>query len=401
MPPSPMPGNWREGSSLTELAVAIVADDLTGAMDAAAPFARRGARTSVVIALERLAEVIAQGDLPEVLAVNTESRHLPADQAARRVAEAIERLLPLAPQILFKKVDSTLRGNVVAECLAARRSSGRGLLVCPAVPAQGRTLRGGQVYVHGEPLASSDYGRDARSAPPAEPLPTLFGHEGLAFPVIPAGTVPDESDAIVDAVSETDLKALAQRLLEEPWRWLVVGAAGLTEALSDSLFPTPAESVPLTPPMDSLLFAVGSRCDQARRQVDHLCDAVPGLPVIHAMDDDMARPDPARLRLIVPERQPSARFTAEQVAQGMARCIGELLLMSGHAPLLFLTGGDTAMAVLERVGVRQIVLAGEWAPGVAWGWLDGERDRPVMTKAGGFGDDALLARLGQASTTRG
>lgn len=390
---------------MTELVVVIIADDLTGAMDAAAPFARRGARTSVIVALDHLADVLAgvsdQGGLPEVLAINTESRHLPADQAARRVSEAFERLLPFAPYLLFKKVDSTLRGNVVAECLAARRSSGRRLLVCPAVPAQGRTLRDGQVYVHGEPLSASDYAGDARSAPPAEPLITLFEREGLALQTISAGAVPDESDAMVDAVCEDDLQILARRLLEWPQRWLVAGAAGLTEALSIACFSTPAESAPAHPSRENLLIVVGSRCEQARRQVACLCEAVPDVSIIHAMDDDMVRSDPARLRLIVPEREPSARFTAEQVAQGMARCAGELLQTPKGAPLLFLTGGDTAMAIMESLGVQQVELAGEWISGVAWGWLDGKRDRPVMTKAGGFGDDLLLMRLQQVSTTRG
>ncbi|MEC9483681.1 MAG: four-carbon acid sugar kinase family protein [Halomonas sp.] len=387
---------------MTELGVAIVADDLTGAMDAAAPFARRGMRTSVVIALEHLADVIAQGHLPEVLAINTESRHLPADQAAKRVAEACERLLTFAPRLLFKKVDSTLRGNVVAECLAARRSSGRGLLVCPAVPAQGRTLRGGRVYVHDEPLSASDYGQDARSVPPVEPLPILFERQGLAISSLPADSVSDEADAIVDAVSEADLQLLARRLLEYPRRWLAVGAAGLAEAVAGNLCPAHGGSVPLSPPTDSLLIAVGSRCERARRQVACLGEAAPGLPVIHAMDDEGARSGPAQRWLIVPERQPSARFTAERVAQGMARCVVSLLdSRAGQAPLLFLTDGDTAMAVMERLGARQVELAGEWAPGVAWGWLDGDRQRPVMTKAGGFGDDSLLVHLIEASTTRG
>ncbi|MCG7600026.1 four-carbon acid sugar kinase family protein [Halomonas sp. McH1-25] len=386
---------------MSELVVAIVADDLTGAMDAAAPFARRGARTSVVIALEHLAEVIDQGSLPDVLAINTESRHLPADQAARRVATAFGQLLPLTPRVLFKKVDSTLRGNVVAECLAARRCSERGLVVCPAVPVQGRTLRDGQVYVHGEPLAASDYGLDARSAPPVESLPMLFACKGLDIPVIPAGETPDAADAIVDAVSESDLRILARRLLEHPRRWLVVGAAGLTEALAGECFPAVSAAVSAAPPLDKLLIVVGSRCDQARRQIACLCEAYPDLPIVHAMENDSALSAVSRHRLIIPERRPSSRFTAEQVAQGMARCVEELLKLPGRAPLLLLTGGDTAMAVMESLGVRQVELEGEWSPGVAWGWLDGDRQRPVMTKAGGFGDDALLMRLGQASTTRG
>ncbi len=87
----------------------------------------------------------------------------------------------------------------------------------------------------------------------------------------------------------------------------------------------------------------------------------------------------------------------------MARRVVELLDAAApeQAPLLFLTGGDTAMAAMRLMHVQHIELAGEWTPGVAWGWLEGDRRRPVMTKAGGFGDDSLLVQLIEASTTRG
>ncbi len=262
-----MPGNWRRERRVADLTVAIVADDLTGAMDAAAPFARRGAQTRVVVVPEHLAEVLGQGDLPEVLAINTESRHLPANEASVRVATVFAALRPLAPHVLFKKIDSTLRGNVVAECLAARHSSRRGLLICPAVPAQGRTLCDGQVYVHGKPLAATDYGRDARAAPPVEPLPVLFAREGLTLAVISAAERPGTSEAIVDAAHETNLQMLARALLDAPQRWLAVGAAGLSEAIAATLYPNAEASRLMIPPRGLRLIAVGSRCDQARRQV--------------------------------------------------------------------------------------------------------------------------------------
>ncbi|WP_405000889.1 nucleotide-binding domain containing protein [Halomonas sp.] len=64
--------------------------------------------------------------------------------------------------------------------------------------------------------------------------------------------------------------------------------------------------------------------------------------------------------------------------------------------MLFLTGGDIAMATLRRLGVTSISVEAEWAPGVALGCLDGEPTRRVMTKAGGFGAPDLLQRLHRA-----
>ena len=56
------------------LDVAIVADDLTGALDAAAPFAGRGLKTRVLLDIERVASAV--GSDIQVLSLTSESRHL-------------------------------------------------------------------------------------------------------------------------------------------------------------------------------------------------------------------------------------------------------------------------------------------------------------------------------------
>lgn len=128
--------------------LAIIADDLSGALDTAAPFAARGGDARVVISLEALAATLEawQGQWPDVIAVNTESRHLKAEEAALRVREAVRLLTRATPKQWFKKVDSTLRGQVVAECTAVREALGLPLLLAPAVPTQGRTVRDAQVW---------------------------------------------------------------------------------------------------------------------------------------------------------------------------------------------------------------------------------------------------------------
>ena len=112
--------------------IAIVADDLTGALDSAAPFAARGADTRVAATpdLDRLGT-----PMPVVLSVSTMSRHLDADAAAQAVTTTCARLVRLEPTLWFKKIDSTLRGNVAAEVSAAMAASGLDhAVICPAVP---------------------------------------------------------------------------------------------------------------------------------------------------------------------------------------------------------------------------------------------------------------------------
>ncbi len=89
----------------------IIADDLTGALDTAAPFAARGLRTEVVLDLDAVR--VALDGLPDVLSINLASREMSAEAARSAMRRIVERL-PLGMR-LFKKVDSRLKGHVAAE----------------------------------------------------------------------------------------------------------------------------------------------------------------------------------------------------------------------------------------------------------------------------------------------
>ena len=136
----------------------ILADDLTGAADAAIAFARRGAPTCVT-----WGERCASDAGATVLAYDCDSRRLGAQPAAQRQRSAAIRLRSEHGRhaALFKKIDSTLRGQPAAEIAAlcdAVRVPGKSVFgICaPANPSMGRTLRDGRVFVHGEPLENTE-----------------------------------------------------------------------------------------------------------------------------------------------------------------------------------------------------------------------------------------------------
>src|SRR5271157_2579688 len=95
----------------TSLECLLIADDLTGACDAAVHFARRGYRTHV--------RLDSRGEEVSVLAISAESRDLSAAELRQVMNELAQRLPVDRARILFKKIDSTLRGNVGAEIAAA------------------------------------------------------------------------------------------------------------------------------------------------------------------------------------------------------------------------------------------------------------------------------------------
>ena len=130
------------------MTLAILADDLTGACDSSVPFARRGLATRVLLAPRPVA--VGPADRVDVVAVDADTRRLSRRLAVSRTTVAARALRTAETTRLFKKVDSTLRGHVGPEILACLRAWDTPLaLLCPAFPATGRWVQGGEIFVNG------------------------------------------------------------------------------------------------------------------------------------------------------------------------------------------------------------------------------------------------------------
>ncbi|HYL17539.1 MAG TPA: four-carbon acid sugar kinase family protein, partial [Burkholderiales bacterium] len=224
--------------------VIIVADDLTGAMDVAGPLAARGLSTLAVASVDGCTPQHLAG--AEVVSINADSRHLSAQAAADRVRAILRELIHPDAEILIKKIDSTLRGNVVAETLAMLEASKRrAAVVAPAFPAQGRTVVDGIVHVKGVPLKDTNFARDALSPPPLDPLDVLFAQAdpkarvcrvaaGAAVSIAPAA---GRQILALDSISDADLRVSVRALSTQLKDALLGGSAGIAEAVAEVCFP--------------------------------------------------------------------------------------------------------------------------------------------------------------------
>src|SRR5690606_30456713 len=93
-----------------------------------------------------------------VVVCNTDSRHVSAEEAASRVTRVVDAVGDVA--LVVKRTDTTLRGNIGAELLAAleavrRRHAGARALMVPAFPSAGRVTVGGIQLVDGVPVGRS------------------------------------------------------------------------------------------------------------------------------------------------------------------------------------------------------------------------------------------------------
>ncbi len=139
----------------------ILADDLTGAADCAIAFARRGRSTGV-----QWGEAVG-GAEDDVVSHDGDSRPLGPQVAAARHAALLDRLQhpDRSPgRSLFKKIDSTLRGQRRRNRRHPRRDApardgAAFAILAPAFPATGRTTRDGRILVEGRPLEETELWR--------------------------------------------------------------------------------------------------------------------------------------------------------------------------------------------------------------------------------------------------
>jgi uncharacterized protein YgbK (DUF1537 family) len=381
--------------------IAVIADDLTGAADTGVQLVHAGYRTAVFF---RATEVLAD-DL-DAVAFDTDSRTMPAGFAAKRVLEVAH--LAREARVVYKKLDSTLRGNVAAELAAALGGARRGrVVVAPAFPAAGRTTVGGIQSVHGVPVDETEMANDPHTPVREAHVPSLLadafssvgalGAGDLADPERVRRTLEDYECVVADADRDADLEALV-RAVPDPDRILWAGSAGLALALG-SVYPGPSagavgvQRVPVRP----VLVVVGSLSGVAREQVRRLVEEYGevGVPVGGGEPNAVQKAvETARETLAggtcAVVHSPEDRVASSESVLGSLAEVAWRLSEEGLFEGLVLTGGATAVGVARRLGDCGIRLEGEVETGVPRGTMIGPRPYPVVTKAGGFGEPDTL-----------
>ncbi|MCW4627862.1 MULTISPECIES: four-carbon acid sugar kinase family protein [Marinomonas] len=326
-----------------EKKILIIADDLTGALDAAAAFC--SSSTKVVVAISVGALESCLGGDAHVVAVSTQSREVSPAEAYRRVKAVIEGC---PNRMIFKKIDSRLKGNVVVELDALPNAP---LLVAPALPSFGRYVESG--YVMG-------FGVDA----------PLSIKEALAHHA--------QRSIIPDCDSDAALDIAVQNLPDDG---ILVGARGLAFALARHLGIEAAETLSLK---GSIGIVIGSTDPITLTQLQALPDDL--VNIIAAPSGVVGEGQPDH-RVTLLQATPGKKRTREEVGRNLAHSFRPL---AEKCENIVLSGGATAEAVLSELGVTKLLLEGELLSGIPVSQANGWR---IVTKSGGFGDSSSLLNI--------
>ncbi len=401
----------------------IIADDLSGAADCAVTCFNAGLASLVVL------DGDAAPPHSEALALDTDSRRLSAERAADITARMVRHHAGANTRVIYKKMDSTVRGNFpveIAACLDTIRqrpsSENAVAIIAPAFPTAGRTTRDGHQLLHGQKIEETPVWKNEHISGRAF-LPDMLAAAGLSVAQINLATLRDRArltlalreatqahQALVcDAETDDDLRAIAEagQALGPSTIW--AGSAGLARHLPEAagLVRTPQPPAGGPHRDGPVICAVGSLSDISHAQFSHL-------PPQAGVASFVIQPDLLRAGAGTPgwAEQGAAFQRAIAAGQDLAILIGKaanpdptegLILCAAlgrllaphlpHARGLVATGGETARALLLAAGVPALQLVGEVEPGIPLSIAapgGAAAGLPVITKAGAFGRPETL-----------
>ena len=410
------------GAAGNNVRVIVPADDFTGACDTGLAFAKAGMRTVVYLG--------GEADLAGVdaLVIDTETRNASRIISEQRVMDAMARFSDLEPRLIYKKVDSALRGHLGSEIRAVMRAFDRNLCVmAPAFPQAGRVTVGGYHLVHGVPVERTEVGQDAGAPVRGSFLPHLLESETpcsihtLSLEAVAQGIEHvasmleamrgvDPTVIVADAASESDLATLAgacARLSPGP---ILCGSAGLAAHVPQA-YDIAEERSEINPWVAGpTLMILGTNEATTREQMSILkADGRTHEWEVHVDSAPFAWARPHAPRLV---NEVTAQLEAggdavislvglhpglhsDDAADGIALLaeVAKRVISAYRPATLVVSGGWTAISVARELGATSAEILGEVATAVPvckliGGPFDG---LTIVTKGGALGDrDALL-----------
>lgn len=272
-------------------AIGIVADDLTGANDTALQFFIKGSNTEIIFDTD---ENIQNHPNIGTFALTTESRNIDAKEAAQKVWEGAKKLKEnLSVEYFYKKIDSTLRGNIAVETLAMLDAIGYdAAVIAPAFIREGRITIGGYQLLKGVPIERTDAARDSYAPIYDSYIPDILKKQvnesfydsiaTIQLNVVAKGAGPITSKLnelvsggkkliVIDAVSAIDLEQVVLAISKSQFNILPVGSAGLANALGNVWLPeNNIEHIQKIIPKLPKLILSGSKNSMTTAQINKL-----------------------------------------------------------------------------------------------------------------------------------
>ncbi|MBE7709907.1 MAG: hypothetical protein E7Z93_05625 [Cyanobacteria bacterium SIG32] len=421
--------------------VGIIADDLTGANDTALQFHMRGANTQILLSddVEPLNVLNTQ-----TWAIPTESRNVTPNEAYEKVKSTTEKFVNvLKADYIYKKIDSTVRGNIAVESLAILKTlEWDAVVVIPAFPLEGRTTVGGYHLLNGVPIERTEMARDPHSPIFESHLPTLFKSQlpeeyhnlisTISLSTVMKGAGPilmklnelvreGKKLIIADAVSMTDIEQLVLAITKSDSKILPAGTAAAAMAFSEIWFPEDEiEKESKIKPSLPRFIVSGSATQITAKQIEKLeknCDFAEKLLSISLdmftilggvkeelveqicstlSENNVVMVHTANLMKTfdtLSEESLRAELTKAELANVITDFLAELTkqVIAKKKVILITLGGETSYKCCASINADQLQLVDQVLPAIALS-LD-HNAQWIVTKSGNLGNEDTLINI--------
>lgn len=419
--------------------VGIIADDLTGANDTALQFKKCVAETKILLN----PTVPPVNDYnTEVWAISTESRNVAPEIAQQKIKSALKTLnTNLNLEHFYKKIDSTIRGNIAVETLTMLEELDYDVaIIIPAFPTEGRITVGGYHLSKCVPIGRTEMARDPHSPITESHVPTLFKTQlgpdkadlvaTLDLKTIMNGAGPilvkinelvkqGKKLIVADAVSLVDIEQIVLAINKSSYKILPAGTASTGRALAKQWLEEQDGSVEcekITVPKLPKLIVSGSATQINSTQIEHLeqsydydnlvflsltpkniIDGVTDDVINHIVDNLM------RENTVIVHSSKLLEnfdgFSDDSLKEELTRPKFAIKITDYLAELtkrvqekiniiLILLGGETSFKCCNAISATELTMLDEVAPAIAL--CHDEHNQLIITKSGNLGTPKTL-----------
>ena len=419
----------------------IIADDLTGANDSALQFHLHGSGTQILLN-DNVESLKIDGT--QTWAISTESRNIPPKDAYEKVKYITQLMLDkFNPDYFFKKIDSTIRGNIAVEILGMLEILGwDAAVIIPAFPAEGRVTVGGYHLLRGVPIERTEMARDPFSPICESHLPSLLLSQiGLEYENIVGsldlkdvmkGAAPilkklnelissGKKLIVVDAVSTTDIEQVLLAMNKSEYNILPAGTAASARILSDMWFADlKKEEIAQNIPDLPKLVISGSATEITEAQIrmfeqsldydeNSICVTLDTETILGGVTDELVERVVKNLgqgNIVVvhtsavvknfdgfSDTSMNAELTRDKLAIMITDFLADLTrrVVSQKELILILLGGETSYKCCRAIDANQLRLVDEVAPAIALS-VD-HNNQWIVTKSGNLGGTNTLIEI--------
>ena len=334
--------------------IAVIADDFTGAAELAGISLRYGLTVSVCLHNE-----ITIGS--DVLIIYTDSRSLKKKEALKVTADAVRKIVHLKPDLIYKKIDSVLRGYVLDELKVQMELSSRNkVFIMPANPSLGRTIIAGKYFIDGKQINETGFVADPEFPVTNSTISKIVNDDSVKV-LKHTEFLPASGMMVGEAKNENDINEWAKKLDNS---WVLAGAGDFYTALLNKRYQKQTlNEVQLLQPH---LYVCGTSFKERKEFIKEIGEELNCVSYMAGkVDQEWINKTVAILKkngkAVIAIKETDVSALALRTA--MSKAVREILKRKAVKEI-FIEGGSTAAAILHELDIKKLSPVNEMERGV-------------------------------------